>query len=184
MKIFKYISIGLFGGIFVLLIISAIVADESAFGINPSSASSSAGPQGHAPSFNGETVSGQEISLASLYNEKPVILDFWATWCPNCRRDMPKLSKLASKYKDDITVLGVNLQEDNGSINEFNNKFGIGFDSIIDAGNIARSYGVAYTNTHVLIDSSGNIVDIISGDIAEANFTRLIASSTLKPTTP
>lgn len=174
MKMFWKITGGLFAAIFVLLIFSAIVAEESAFTTNPAQAGGSSGPQGPAPTFVAETVSGETINLTSLHQEKPVILDFWATWCPNCRRDMPVLNELANKYQDQVTVLGVNLQEDESSIRDFNSEFGIDFDSVLDAGEIARSYGVAYTNTHVLIDTDGNIVNIVTGDITEAQVIALI----------
>ncbi len=168
---------GLFGAFFLLILFSAIFAGNSEFLTNPATAGSSTGPQGQAPAFTAEAVNGETLSLVDLHSEKPVILDFWATWCPNCRRDMPRLSALAEKYADDVTVLGVNLQEDEDSVKEFNREFGTTFNSVVDEGAIARSYGIAYTNTHVLIDTEGNIFDVISGDISESQVVALIEAS-------
>ena len=50
--------------------------------------------------FTLKKLGGGEITLSDYRDKKPVILDFWATWCPNCRRDMPKLSGFYDKYKD------------------------------------------------------------------------------------
>src|SRR3989338_759969 len=64
-----------------------------------------------APDFSLESLSGGTISLADYRGKKPVVLDFWASWCPNCRRDMPNLNRYYDKYKDRVEVIGINLHE-------------------------------------------------------------------------
>jgi thiol-disulfide isomerase/thioredoxin len=61
--------------------------------------------------------SGQEMRLSSLRG-KPVLLNFWATWCGPCRAEIPKLNELAQKYPK-LTIIGVNVAEDRELINTY-----------------------------------------------------------------
>lgn len=128
-----------------------------------------------APAFSLEDLSGTTISLADYQGVKPVILDFWATWCPNCQRDMPRLNVYYEKYKDKVEVIGINLQENKSLVAKFVEQKGLTFPIVLDPASIAsRSYGVRYTNYHVLIDINGNIVTTVPGDIRESDIQALI----------
>ena len=61
-----------------------------------------------APDFSLKDLDGNTVTLSDYRGQKPVILDFFATWCPNCKRDMPKLNKWYEQYKDKVEVIGVN----------------------------------------------------------------------------
>ncbi len=129
-----------------------------------------------APDFTLERIGGGTISLADYKDKKPVILDFWATWCPNCRRDIPHQQALYEKYKDQIEVIGVDLQEEPSIVEKFVSDFGLTYPVVLDpTGDVARKYRVAYTNYHVLIGKNGNIVGAIPGDISEDDFIKLIS---------
>ena len=131
-----------------------------------------------APGFSLQTPKGETITLASYRGEKPVILDFWASWCPNCQRDMPKLSGFYDRYKDEVEVIGINLQESPKTVQRFVEERGISFPIVMDPfGQASRVYGVQYTNTHVLIDKDGNMVRVIPGDIRETDVHSLIETA-------
>lgn len=131
-----------------------------------------------APDFTLSKLGGGTISLSEFKGKKPVVVDFWASWCPNCRRDMPKLNNFYEKYKDKVEVIGVNLQEGEGTVQDFINSRGISFSIALDpAGQASRAFGIQYTNTHFLIDINGNLVRTIPGDISEADIAALIAES-------
>ena len=62
----------------------------------------SAGSTHAAPDFTLQKLGGGTISLSEFRGKKPVVVDFWASWCPNCRRDMPNLNRFYEKYKDKV----------------------------------------------------------------------------------
>ncbi|KKU81996.1 MAG: Alkyl hydroperoxide reductase/ Thiol specific antioxidant/ Mal allergen [Parcubacteria group bacterium GW2011_GWA2_47_8] len=128
-----------------------------------------------APDFTLQRLSGGTITLAEFRGVKPVVLDFWASWCPNCQRDMPKLNGMYEKYKDDIEVIGINLQERESTVKQFVLSKGISFSIALDPLRLAsNAFGVQYTNTHLLIDKNGAIVKVIPGDIRENDIISLI----------
>ena len=120
-------------------------------------------------------LNGEVITLADYVGNKPVILDFFATWCPNCKRDMPKLNRWYKKYQDDVEVIGINLQEREGVVANYISSAGIDFPIVLDPSRLfSRAFGIRYTNTHVLIDRAGNVVQVVSGDIRESQIVNLI----------
>ena len=140
-------------------------------------------PQQNAPvgNFTLKTLDGEDLSLSDYKDEKPVILDFWASWCPNCRRDMPKLSSYYDKYKDDVEVIGVNLQERQSVAQKYVDSAGISFPIVLDPGGVAaRQFGVQYTNYHVLINKDGTLAGVVPGDISEAQVLALIESQPIE----
>ena len=145
-------------------------ASAAAFGNNQSGDT--------APDFTLTSLDGSSITLSDYEGDKPVILDFFATWCPNCQRDMPKLSRFYEQYRDQVEVIGVNLQEREGKVRSFADSRNIAFPIVLDPlGQTARGYGVQYTNDHVLIGKDGTIVGTVPGDISESHILSLIQSS-------
>ncbi|MCH7492514.1 TlpA family protein disulfide reductase [Patescibacteria group bacterium] len=131
-----------------------------------------------APNFTLDKLGGGTISLADYRGVKPVVLDFWASWCPNCRRDMPRLSKMYETYNNEVEVIGVNLRESNSKAQNYISSAGILFPIVMDsAGRVSDNYGIRYTNTHVLIRKDGTVFKIIPGDIKESDIKKLISSS-------
>jgi len=127
-----------------------------------------------APDFTLTRLDGGTITLSDYRGDKPVILDFWTSWCPNCQRDMPKLARWYEKYKDQVEVIGVNLRESNAVAQRFVNSRGIGFPIAMDPGSVANQFAIRFTNTHVLIDKEGSIVRVIPGDMKERDIRELI----------
>ncbi len=128
-----------------------------------------------APDFSLPQLGGGTITLSDYRGNKQVILDFWASWCPNCRRDMPKLNTYYESYRDDVEVIGVNLGESENDASEFIASKNISFPIVLDSyGSVAQLYQMNYTNVHVLIDKDGSVVRVIPGDISEADVLSLI----------
>ncbi|UCJ06610.1 TlpA family protein disulfide reductase [Chitinophaga pendula] len=99
-------------------IIACGIACEAPVKNAPAQDSPAQAPQGEgllpgatAPDFSMPDVNGKQVSLSSLRGQY-VLLDFWASWCPNCRREHPNVINLYNKYKNkNFTVLGVSLDE-------------------------------------------------------------------------
>src|SRR3954468_8671037 len=67
------------------------------------------------PSFTAPDLSGKPVSIDALRG-KVVLINFWATWCPPCREEIPDLIALQTKYKDQLQIVGIS--QDSGSIDE------------------------------------------------------------------
>ena len=70
------------------------------------------------PDFTVADLSGDEFTLSEMAGEKPVILDFWATWCGPCVRAIPELIEIHEEYGDDVMVVGIGVWMDETDIDE------------------------------------------------------------------
>ncbi len=76
-----------------------------------------------APDFTLEDLQGREISLSDHLG-KVVLVDFWATWCPPCRKSIPELVELQERYRDDgLVILGISLDDPGMADDEFLREF-------------------------------------------------------------
>ena len=129
-----------------------------------------------APDFSLKTLEGREIKLASYRGQKPVVVDFWASWSPECRRNAPVLEGIYAKYKDQLEVIAVNRQEGEAKIRDFIDTYAPSFIVAPDPlAEVHRNYGNPYANTHFLIDKNGNIIKIITDDVSEDEVRQLLA---------
>lgn len=114
-----------------------------------------------APDFELQTVDGTTIKLSSLKGKK-VILNFWATWCPPCRQEMPDMEKFYTENeKSGIEILAVNLTETEKSrtdVPAFMRANGITFPVGLDEkGSVGNLYKVSSIPASFIIDSNGVI---------------------------
>jgi len=120
-----------------------------------------------APPFNVRTLSGKSLRLAELRN-KPVIVDFWATWCGPCRASMPHLSSMQSRYeKQGLTVVGMSV-DDGGQqdVRRFADRLGIKFAIAMANDDILDAYGpIRQIPTTFFINRKGDIVRRVVGYI-------------------
>ena len=128
------------------------------------------GPGGNRPSaamggdsadFTLKNLAGQDMNFASLLKQnKAVLLNFWASWCPPCREEIPDLIALQEKYKGkSFTVLGVNVGESKLHASAFAEKAGINYPVVLDAyTEVAVKYGVVGIPTTFLVGSNGKIL--------------------------
>lgn len=149
----------------------------------PRIASSNQGPsvagletrQSVAPNFSLRDTEGEFVSLDQFTGNKPVILDFFATWSENCQRNVPSLSNFAEVYSDQLQVLGISIGETKVEVSDFGSEYGITFPLLLDTDNsVASQYNVQFTNYHVLINKDGTIFGTVSGDITIEHIEQLI----------
>ncbi|MBA6373128.1 TlpA family protein disulfide reductase [Colwellia sp. BRX8-4] len=112
-----------------------------------------------APDWTLKTQAGKSISLAD-YQGKPVILHFWATWCPYCKKLQPKLVELTEKYKNtDIEIVAISFSEDEGAKPQDSiTQRGYQFITGVEGEKVAKLYGVKGTPTTFFINRSGQVV--------------------------
>ena len=123
---------------------------------------------GVGPLANGATADGGTLDLSALKG-RPVILDFWATWCGPCQAEAPVLNTLAQRYKDrGLAVVGVNTSDEDGLAAAFARKKNLGFPMVFDQGNtIARAYSVTSLPTLVVVSKEGRVVAVRQGVTSE-----------------
>jgi peroxiredoxin len=118
----------------------------------------------HPPEFSGVTADGQKVSLAGLRGEV-VLLNFWATWCLECRPEMPAFERLHREFSvQGLAVVGINAREGTATIREYAKELGLTFPLISDpTGKINSAYGVIGLPTTFLIGRSGRAVALAVG---------------------
>jgi peroxiredoxin len=115
-----------------------------------------------APDFALPTVSGDTLSLSSLRGEY-LLVDFWASWCPDCRKASPTLVELHERFKDkNLTIVGVSIDEERSRWLNAIEKDGLAWQQVISEGgwnsNELKAYAVRWLPTSYLIDPEGVIV--------------------------
>ncbi len=113
----------------------------------------------YAPEFTLKDLQGNNVSLTD-FRGKLVLLNFWATWCPPCREEIPSLNKLMSQYRNKgLVIIGISSDSSYKRLKAFAKKYNISFIVLHDASiTITRKYKVFSLPTTFLIDKRGRIV--------------------------
>jgi thiol-disulfide isomerase/thioredoxin len=111
---------------------------------------------------------GTPVSLSD-FRGKSVFINFWATWCPPCRAEMPEIEAIYQKYKDkDVVVIGVDLFEPEDRVRQFVQRGGYSWTFVIDiTGEVTRDYGVSAIPTSFFLDREGIIRAVNIGAMTE-----------------
>ncbi|QWU14674.1 Peroxiredoxin [Paenibacillus sophorae] len=119
-----------------------------------------------APSFELLGLDGKTHKLDE-YKGKPIVLNFWGSWCAPCVKEMPALQAQWEKWKaQGVVVVGINVGEDQMTIQNFVNGIGVNFPILMDPDRDAvRSYGISPLPTTFFINANGNIDTIHIGQL-------------------
>ncbi|MFC1675029.1 TlpA family protein disulfide reductase [Candidatus Omnitrophota bacterium] len=114
----------------------------------------------HAPDFTLQDLDNKPVSLGSFKGEAPVLLFFWASWCPSCRRGFMELSKASADLKEEgLEILAVNIGESNTTVERFIDNFSCNCRVLLDKdATVAGTYKIVGIPTLVLIDKDGRII--------------------------
>jgi len=117
------------------------------------------------------------------YEGQPLIINFWGTFCPPCRNEMPALQHQYDKWKDrGLKLIGINLSEDRLTVQSFIRQIGVDFPILLDKDKqTERKYGLKQYPTTFFIAPSGEIQEVVIGGVLteeeiEQRIERLIQS--------
>ncbi|MDR7073050.1 TlpA disulfide reductase family protein [Fictibacillus barbaricus] len=127
------------------------VIETSASGLSPGN---------RAPDFKLQTLDGKTVNLSD-FKGKVVLLNFWATWCPPCRAEMPEMVRFYNEHSSEkIEILAVNLTDSDtvSSVKKFVKDYKLPFPILLDsAGSLGDTYKTVTIPTTFIIDAKGNI---------------------------
>jgi peroxiredoxin len=118
-----------------------------------------------APDFTLKDLAQTSVTLSQLRGHKVVLMDFWATWCPPCKMEMPLLQDMQDKLKGrDFEILSIDQGETSEQVGYFIKAKKYGFHVLLDSdGAVGGLYGVPGIPTLVLVDKKGVIQSLQVG---------------------
>lgn len=122
-----------------------------------------------APEISLLSLAGEPMQLSDLRG-KPVIINFWATWCAPCRAETPELQDLHRERGDEVIIFSVNATaQDQGDIAGFVEEFGVTFPVVLDSDGVAfKDYKVIGLPTTVFVGADGIINEVFTGPVNRA----------------
>ena len=117
-----------------------------------------------APDFTLVDLEGNEVTLSD-FRGKAVFINFWATWCPPCRAEMPEIEAVYQEYKDkDVVVIGVDILEPEDVVRQFVEQGSYSWIFILDTtGAVSDDYRITAIPTSFFIDREGIIQAVTIG---------------------
>ena len=115
-----------------------------------------------APDFKMKTIDGKMFKLSQLKG-KTVVLDFWASWCPDCRKDAPEMVRMYQEYsRQGVEFVGVSMDTDVEAWRKCCEQFGITYTQVSELKKfketaIAKAYGVKWIPSMVVVDKDGKV---------------------------
>ncbi len=129
-------------------------------------------PGKSAPRFTLKDLGGNAVAVPAP--GRVTVVNFWATWCPPCREEMPELQKFAAANPA-VAFYAVNIQEPAAKVQAFLNQQGYTMPVLLDAGgNVAQTYRVTAIPTTVVVDKDGVIKFRRTGPVTDAELAGLI----------
>jgi cytochrome c biogenesis protein CcmG/thiol:disulfide interchange protein DsbE len=161
-------------GVVVLL---AIIVAGCGQATAPSGPPSNAGAGDPAPALTGTTLDGSSFDLAN-FRGRPVIVNFWASWCPPCRDEFPMLEKALQGYGGDgLEVVGVSFNDADAAARSFMAQAGAKWPSVTDpTGQLAKAWKMVAPPQTYFIGRNGVIASRQIGELTQADLDRQLAA--------
>ncbi|MFO7311331.1 MAG: redoxin domain-containing protein [Bacillota bacterium] len=135
-----------------------------------------------APDFALYAVDGRVVRLSDLRGEKGVFINFWATWCPPCRREMPAMQALYERRGDEVAILAVNYRETRAQVEAFMQELDLHFPALLDVqGDVALRYNVWSYPTSVFVDKDGIVRGRFIGELSPELMEQFVDAITRDP---
>ena len=127
-----------------------------------------------APDFTLQTATGESYTLTDIVdreggNGRPVVLNFWASWCGPCRIETPHFQRTQLKYGNQIGLFGINQGESASTVTDFGRSFGLTYPLLVDEPSTVSSlYAIQNLPTTVFIDRHGVVQEVFLGILSPA----------------
>ncbi|HZW37480.1 MAG TPA: TlpA disulfide reductase family protein [Candidatus Deferrimicrobiaceae bacterium] len=109
--------------------------------------------------FTLESPAGKSVSLGEFAGRKPVLLVFWATWCPHCNEAVPAINEIQTRLSGRLQILAIDFMESKERVTAFVKAKNVSYPVLLDRnGKVARQYRVLGIPTYVVLDKKGEIV--------------------------
>ncbi len=133
-------------------------------------------PENAAPDFTLNQLNGQPLSLSD-FRGKPAIINFWATWCPPCRSELPALQAAYNARSNEIGFVAVDVKENAETVSAFVNELGLTFPVVVDSdGSVSDvSYQVRGLPTTLFVDANGVVAARHVGPLDESAIENYLA---------
>jgi DsbE subfamily thiol:disulfide oxidoreductase len=152
----KAISAGILAGLILFAIFQQFNKEELTESVAVTKTTSAIEIGSVAPAFTLKDLTGREVKLED-YKGKKVMLNFWATWCPPCKAEMPAMQELYQTKSSEIEILAVNLDPQN-NVAIFVNENGLTFPILLDHnGETQQTYSIISIPSTFIIDENGVI---------------------------
>jgi len=147
-----------------LLLVLALVALPAA----------SVAAQAKRPALAGhDPVTGQRVAL-SQYRGKPVFLNAWGSWCYGCRAEAPVLCAFARKHRDDVAVIGLDVNDSKAGARKFVARYRVPYPSIFDARGAIAGWWVRGVPSTLVFDERHVLVQRLEGTVTRAKLERAL----------
>jgi cytochrome c biogenesis protein CcmG, thiol:disulfide interchange protein DsbE len=168
------LAVGLVGALLALLIWR--VARDSDQGVSQALRE---GEHPTAPTFDLERLDGRgRIDLASVRGKKPIVLDFWASWCVPCIQESKRLEAARKRYGDRVEFIGVDTKDFSGEARAWLRKHGIKYPSVHDGGgSVLSKWGGLPIPKIFFVDRTGKVVGELLAEEDLPRYLRQISSS-------
>lgn len=134
--------------------------DRTAYGGAAAASAAVSGP-GEWVDFTLTDAGGKTVSLRQFIGRNPVLLIFWATWCPHCKESIPEINRMHREPagNGNVRILALDFMESPAKVNSFLSAKKVAFPVLLDRkGTVARMYRVVGIPTYILIDRKGKVV--------------------------
>lgn len=114
-----------------------------------------------APALTLPSLSGTSVDLASVIGKKPMVIEFWATWCPLCKKLEPQLEKARATYGDKVAFVGIGVSQNQSAERQLayvKEKQMTGQFLFDQDGAAVKAFQVPHTSFVVVIDAAGKVV--------------------------
>ena len=128
-----------------------------------------------APRFTLMDTNGAEVSLSD-HRGQVVLINFWATWCPPCRQEMPGLQNMFEQHQEDLVILAIDNDEPAALVQDFQEEFDLTFNILLDpAARVQLQYQIRSYPTSLFVDENGMIKIVHIGLMTETQLENYLA---------